>query len=115
MVCVSFSRTIVDFVEAVATREIETLDSAARVLGVRPLSEFISMDAGALADVFGDDEDGIEAPPLQHFSAQEGLATIRALLPRPEAQPAIQDLKNCERILRRAAECGVGWHFQIDI
>jgi hypothetical protein len=97
------------------SRHIESLDSAAQQLGVRSLTEFISMDADALADVLGDDADGIETPPLQHFSAQDGLATIRALLPRPEAQPAIQDLKDCERILSAAAQHGVGWHFQIDI
>ncbi len=97
------------------SRHIESLDSAAQQLGVRPLSEFISMGADAFADVLGDDADGIEAPPLQHFSAQDGLATIRALLPRPEAQPAIQDLKDCERVLSTAAQHGVGWHFQIDI
>lgn len=97
------------------SRHIESLDSAARQLGVRPLTEFTSMDADALADILGDDADGIEAPPLQHFSAQDGLATVRALLSRPEAQPALRDLKDCERILSAAAERGVGWHFQIDI
>jgi hypothetical protein len=97
------------------SRHIESLDSVARELGVRPLAEFTSMDRDALADVLGDDADGIEVPPLQQFSAQDGLATIRALLPRPEAQPALRDLKDCERILSVAAERGVGWHFQIDI
>jgi hypothetical protein len=97
------------------SRHIESLDSVARQLGVRPLTEFTSMDADALADVLGDDAEGIETPTLQHFSAQEGLATVRALLPRPEAQPALHDLKDCERILNVAAQHGVGWHFQIDI
>ena len=97
------------------SRHIDSLDSVARKLGVRPLTEFTSMDGDALADVLGDDADGIEVPPLQHFSAQDGLATVRALLPRPEAQPALQDLKDCERILSIAAQHGVGWHFQIDI
>ena len=97
------------------SRQIESLDSAAQQLGVRPLSEFVSMDADALADVLGEDADGIETPPVQYFAARDGLATIRALLPRPEAQPAIRDLKDCERILSAAAQHGVGWHFQIDI
>jgi hypothetical protein len=97
------------------SRHKESLDAAARQLGVRPLTNFISMDADALADVLGDDADGIKTPPLEQFSAQDGLATVRALLPRPEAQPALHDLKDCERILSAAAERGVGWHFQIDI
>jgi hypothetical protein len=97
------------------SRHIESLDAVARELLVRPLSEFISMDADAVADVLGDDAEGIEVPPLQQFQAQDGLATVRALLPRREAQPALHDLKDCERILSAAAEQGIGWHFQIDI
>jgi hypothetical protein len=97
------------------SRHIESLDSAAQQLGVRPLTDFLSMDADALAEVLGDDADGVETPPLQHFSAQDGLATVRALMSRPEAQPALHDLKECERILSTAAQHGVGWHFQIEI
>jgi hypothetical protein len=97
------------------SRHMESLDSAAQQLGVRPLSEYISMDADALADVLGDDADGIETSSFQHFSAQDGLEIIRTLLPRPEAQPAFQDLKDCERVLSAAAQHGVGWHFEIDI
>jgi hypothetical protein len=52
---------------------------------------------------------------LQQFSAQDGLATVKALLPRPEAQAALHDLKDCERILSVAAQHGVGWHFQVYI
>jgi len=96
-------------------RCIESLDATARAVGVRPLSEFLSMDEDALTDVLGDDANGIEVPPLQQFSAQEGLATVRALLQRPEAQPALHDLKDCERILSTAAQHSIGWHFQIDI
>ncbi|HXI71452.1 MAG TPA: hypothetical protein VNN22_13940 [Verrucomicrobiae bacterium] len=96
------------------SRNMESLDAAARQLGVRPLSEFFSMDPEELAE-FMDGADDVELPPLQQFSAQEGLATVRALLSRPEAQSAIQDLQDCERILNVAAEQGVGWHFQIDV
>lgn len=96
------------------SRQIKSLDKAARELGVRPLSEFFSMDRDELEDVV-DIADDVEIPPLEQFSAQDGLATVRALLPRPEAQPAIEDLRACERILSAAAEHGVGWHFQIDI
>src|SRR4051812_27461394 len=97
------------------SRHIESLDSAAEQLGVRPLTEFISMDGDALIDILGDDAVGIETPLLQQFPAQDGFVTVRALLPRPEAQPAMQDLMDIERILSAAAQHGVGWHFQIDI
>jgi hypothetical protein len=93
----------------------ESLNSVAQQLGVRPLTEFISMDGDALADVLGDDAEGIEMPPLQQFSATDGLTAVRALLPRLEAQPALKDLRDCERILSMAAQLGVGWHFEIDI
>jgi hypothetical protein len=92
----------------------ESLDAAARQLGVRPLSGFFSLPPDDLAE-FMDGAEDVELPPLKQFSAQDGLITIRALLARPEAQPAIQDLQDCERILCAALEHGVGWHFQIDI
>jgi hypothetical protein len=94
---------------------IVVLDNAASELGVRPLSMFLSMDKAVIVDILGDDAEGMEIPPLQQFAARDGLATVRALLPRPEAQPAIHDLRECERILTAAAERGVGWHFQIDV
>jgi hypothetical protein len=97
------------------SRHVQSLDEAAQELGVRPLSGFFSMDDDALADVIGDDAGDFEVPPLEQFSAADGLATVRALLPRPEAQPAIQDLQACERILTIAAQHGIRWHFQIDL
>ena len=97
------------------SKNIASLDKAARELGVRPLSDFCSMPPDEVADLIGGEADEGSLPPLQQFSAQDGLATLRILLPRPEAQPAIQDLKECERILSVAAEHGVGWHFQVDV
>lgn len=93
----------------------ELLDAIAPQLGVRPISEFISIDPAQAAEFFEGDVGDIELPPLQQFSAQDGLATVRALLPRPEAQPAIQDLRDCERILSAAAQHGVNWHLEVDI
>jgi hypothetical protein len=96
------------------SRNIELLDAAAEKLGLRPLSEFFSMPPDEVAD-FLDDTSGIELPPLEQFSAQDGLATVRALLAQPEAKSALHDLKDCERILAVAVEHGVRWHFQIDV
>lgn len=95
------------------SRSIESLDVAAERLGVRQLSEFVSIPPEEIAELLEDTE-GLDLPPLKQFSAPDGLATVRALLPEPEAQPAINDLKDCERILAVAAEHNVGWHFQID-
>ncbi len=98
------------------SRDMETLDDAARELGVRPLSEFFSADPEQMAE-FMEEAGDIELPPLQQFSAQDGLATIRALATHPAAQAdgVAQDLNECERILNAAAQHGVGWHFEIDI
>jgi len=91
----------------------EVLDALAPQLGVRPISEFISVDPIQAAE-FMDDAGDIELPPLKHFSASDGLATVRALMSRPEAQPAIHDLRDCERVLSAAAQHGVGWHLEVD-
>lgn len=99
-------------------RTAEALDAIAPQLGVRPISEFISIDpkqAAEFMDGEGMDVGEIELPPLKQFPAQDGLATVRAMLSRPEAQPAIQDLKDCERILSVAAQHGVGWHLEVDM
>ena len=96
------------------SRNIASLDKVAREIGVRPLSDFCSMPPDDLAELMGAAADAVVLPPLQQFAAREGLATLKVLLARPEAQPAIQDLKECERILSVAAEHGVGWHFQVD-
>ena len=96
-------------------RQLESLDAVARDLGVSPLTDFVSLDPDSMADLLGDDADAIPMSPVRQFSAEDGLASVRALLLRPEAQAALHDLKDCERILTAAVQQGVGWHFQIDI
>ncbi len=104
---------------------IETLDAAATRLGVTPLSNFFSIDPEQAAEFLleeGGEGAGIELPPLQQFSAQAGLATVRALLAHLQAKPrsvkdaegVVGDLRECERILSAAAEHGIGWHFEVD-
>ena len=94
-------------------RHLESLDRTARELGVRPLSEFFSLPLEEVAK-FMDGGDGIELPPLRNFPALDGLATVRALLAHHASQAGevVQELRQCERILSRAAERGVGWHLQ---
>ncbi len=102
------------------SRHIESLDAAARQLGVRPLSEFFSIAPEQAAEFMegeGMDAGDIELTPLQQFSPEEGLATVRALLSHTpvHADHIVGDLRECERILSAAAQQGVGWHFEIDI
>jgi hypothetical protein len=96
-------------------RTSEVLDAIATEAGVRPISEFISIDPAQAAEFLDSDIGDVPLPPLQQFSAEEGLAAVRALLACPEAQPALQDLRDCERILNAAAQHGVGWHLEVDI
>ena len=98
----------------------ESLDEAARKLGVRPLSEFFSADPEQLAEFMegeGVDVGDVAPPAPQQFSAHDGLATIRALAAHAiaGADGVEQDLRDCERNLSAAAQHGVNWHFEIDI
>jgi len=95
------------------SRHIESLDEAARELGVRPLSDFFSADPEQLAEFMeggGIDAGGGELSSLQQFTAQDGLATVRALAGHAAARAdgMSQDLRECERILNAAAQHGVG-------
>src|SRR2546430_1589735 len=101
------------------SRHIESLDAAARQLGVRPLSGFFSIGPEQATDFMeseGMDAGDIELPPLEQFTADEGLATIRALSAHSAARAGrvMNDLQECERILSAAALHGVRWHFEVD-
>lgn len=98
------------------SRHIESLDDAARELGVRPLSEFFSADPEQMAE-FMQGEGDVELPALQQFTAQDGLTVVRALAAHAAGgvDGVAQDLRDCERILSAAAKHGVGWHFEMDI
>jgi hypothetical protein len=103
----------------------EKLDTLAAKLRVTPLSEFFSTDPTQAAEFLdgeglGDSE--VPIPPLRQFTAEQGLATVRALLTHIGSQPAsvpdfagvVRDLQDCERILSSAAAQGVGWHMEVD-
>lgn len=98
---------------------IESLDKAARDLGVRPLSEYFSIsteDAARFLEGEGVDADDMPLSPVKHFTAQEGLSTIRALAAHTTGRldGVGQDLNDCERILTEALKHGVGWHIELD-
>jgi hypothetical protein len=98
------------------SKHIEALDAAAYELGVTPLSEFYSIDPEQAAEFAEMDVEDVKLPPLDHFSAKDGLATVRALLAHKAVHQdhVLQDLQDCERILSAAAEHSVGWHFEVD-
>jgi hypothetical protein len=101
------------------------LDTRARRLGLKPLSDFLSMDAEQAADLmaeFGPAEgQDVGLPEEEWFDAADGLETVRGLLsyfhdnPRalqrvecPEA--LLDDLVEAEKILVEARHHGVRFH-----
>ena len=103
------------------------LASLARRLGVRPLMEFFSMSPDEYeADVAQFNPlAGIEqVPPFQEdwFTAEEGLATVRALIGHLQAQPAafsgadaaLSDLEAFAYVLEEAGKRGIRWHLCVD-
>jgi hypothetical protein len=101
-------------------RNIDALDEAARALGVRPLSEFVSMDSEAASDFELDDDAEVDAgdlPPIAFFDAATGLATVRALAGHPVSQlkHVATDLARCEHILGAALERSVRWNLHVDL
>lgn len=101
------------------------LDKLAAKLQVTPLSEFLSTDPAQAAEFLdgeGIGDSDIPIPPLRQFTAEQGLATVRALLAHigshpdsiPDSASIAKDLQDFERILSSAAAHGVGWHMEVD-
>lgn len=98
----------------------DDLDWTARQIGVKPLSEFVSVDPHVAREILEDETSGL--PELQQFSAAEGLKSVLALIREIQAWPSgtgkteglLSDLRECERILNAAAEQGVRWHIEVD-
>jgi hypothetical protein len=106
-------------------RSMEALEELALLRNVRPLTGFTSVDPAAAADFLlgeGVPPTEVHLPPIQQFSPDEGLATVRALISHLNVQPSavrnpeavLMNLRDCERILTRAQQHGVRWHFEVD-
>ena len=102
----------------------DILDKGAAQTGVRPLSGFVGIDP-TQAEYFLRSEGVVsmrELPQLLQFPAEDGLKSVRALSEYVRANPAafadaegiLEDLNDCERILRAAARHGIRWHFEVD-
>jgi hypothetical protein len=98
------------------SRSIKDLDGVARKLGVHPLSGFLSASPEQVTDPL--EEDGVDSDLAQtkNFPAWEGLSTLRALLAHEAVlNDAVErDLWDCVRILTRADQELVGWHFELN-
>ncbi len=94
------------------------LAAAAKRGGVRPLMDFFSTSAEEVEALLGEDVAGMNIPPTQWFSAEEGLRTVEALLAQVETSPELRETKDellgCQRVLREAQKHGVKWHLAVD-
>jgi hypothetical protein len=106
-------------------RAMETLEELALLRNVRPLTGFTSIDPVAATDFLigeGIPPTGVNLPPVQQFAPEDGLGTVRALIAHLNVQPSavrnldsvLSDLRDCERILARAQQHCVRWHFEVD-
>lgn len=95
-------------------------------LGVRPLLEFFSADENSMALLIeegGGNPDLLKRlPPPQWYSAEDGLATIEALVATLEADPTqlgseglsvLGELREYAVVLRKTAERGLRWHLAV--
>jgi len=106
-------------------RAMESLEELALIRNVRPLTGFTSVDPSAATDFLlgeGIPPTDVNLPPVQQFSPEDGLTTVRALISHLNVQPSavrnpeavLTDLRNCERVLTRAQQHDVRWHFKVD-
>lgn len=99
----------------------DVLERVEKKIGCKPLYEFMSYDPEDVAE-FLDDPDESELAPEEWFSAREGLRTVQELQDHirnnpssvPNHQDVIEDLSECERVLKLLESRGIGFHFAID-
>ncbi|MBL8798432.1 MAG: hypothetical protein JNM56_31345 [Planctomycetia bacterium] len=102
------------------------LDALAALLGVPPLTQFVSSDPAAIDRYLreqGLDPEDFPLPEVEWFAAEDGLPTVRGLLAHLKAKPdavldayrIVQDLRAMEAILGTAAAVGLRFHLQSDM
>ena len=91
------------------SQEEEELAANARDLGVTPLMDFYSTSEEEA------EEFGFEAAPEAWFTAEQGLATVNALLAHVQDKSAVvSDLQEFARVLEEARRHQVRWHLGVD-
>lgn len=99
---------------------IAALDKIAKKLGVKPLGEFVSVDASEWLDEDEQAKLGAKGE-AQWFSARHGLKTVRALISHLAEKPkavrdvdkVLDDLREYERYLTDLEERRVRWRIAI--
>jgi hypothetical protein len=102
----------------------DELDNIARRREVTPLMEFFGAGADEIMDLLSEDGfEGMEGLEPRWFAPSDGLKTTEALLNHIQADPTsvpradfvLEDLRNFEKVLKRANTEGIRWHLAIDI
>src|ERR1700675_396618 len=107
-------------------RNEDTLERLAERLKVSPLLEFFSADENSMALLLeqgaGNPEWARHLPKPQWFDPAAGLVTICSLIDSlretpaalgSETAPALIELQEYERVLRKAAHRGLRWHLAV--
>jgi len=111
--------------QALARNE-DALEQLAERLKVSPLLEFFSADENSMALLLeqgaGNPDWAQHLPEPQWFNAPDGLRTVRALIDflaatpaalGSDTQPALYELREYERVLRKTAERELHWHLAV--
>jgi len=107
-------------------RNEDALERLAEWLHVSSLLEFFSADENSMALLLEQGDENPDWPlPLpqpQWYDASEGLLTVRALIDYlsespatlgADTQPALDELREYERVLRKTALHGLRWHIAV--
>ena len=106
-------------------RHEDALERLAIRLGVRPLIDFFSADENSMALLIeegaGSQEMLRKMPPPQWFGAEDGLATIQALIESLEREPqqlgsegrgVLSELYEYAEVLQKTAARHLRWHLR---
>jgi hypothetical protein len=107
-------------------RNEDAVERLALGLGVRPLIDFFSADENSMALLIeegaGDPELLRRLPPPQWYSAEDGLATVEALMGTLREEPlqlgsdggqVLVELEEYATVLRKTRERGLRWHLAV--
>jgi hypothetical protein len=110
----------------VLARNEDSLERLAEKLSVRPLLDYFSADENSMALLLeqgaGNPEWARNLPEPQWFSAPDGLRTVSTLIDflganpaalGSETQPALSELREYDRVLRKTAQRGLRWHLAV--
>ncbi|HEV2644944.1 MAG TPA: hypothetical protein VGU46_01125 [Acidobacteriaceae bacterium] len=107
-------------------RHEDALERVALQLGVKPLIEFFSADENSMSLLIeegaGNPELMRRLPPPQWYGAEDGLATVQALIMALRDDPqqlgtegpqVLAELEEYARVLEKTMRAGLRWHLAV--